>query len=440
MSFMTAPLFLQKIILIGILLTTVFSACDLYLCARRKGKPYLSAVMQAIVFLLSAFLLVNLAVYVDEKGVEKYPWVSMEVVKLPVWLFVSAETSIILLCAMAILMGYRSDKRHLSRMSVKESFDNLPSGICFYEESGLLRLANVKINELCVKVTGKPLLSGAEFWNTLTSVQPIEPNERIESVETPMIKTDDGKVYSFERIDGKVYSFERIEHETDGKKVYEIVATDITRKYELSEDLSKKNKELAVLNRRMRAYGENIQELTSEKETLNAKIRIHDELGKLLLSTRKSLSEDLTPEAKRELLSAWKTDLLAMGSARSEKVTDTYSGLYSAAKSVGVTLKIAGRKPEEKQLKKVVVTAAIECITNAVKHAKGNAVTVTLTEKGLFLEIVVTNNGEPPKATIKEGGGFSSLRQLVEREGGVMKIQSRPRFMLEITLPKGEIV
>ena len=79
--------------------------------------------------------------------------------------------------------------------------------------------------------------------------------------------------------------------------------TDITRKYELSEDLSKKNKELAALNRRMRAYGENIQKLTSEKETLNAKIRIHDELGKLLLSTRKSLSEDLTPEQKRELLS-----------------------------------------------------------------------------------------------------------------------------------------
>ncbi len=422
MSFMTAPSFLQKIILIGILLTTVFSACDLYLCARRKGKPYSSAVMQAIVFLLSAFLLVNLAVYVNEKEVEKYPWLSMQVVKLPAWLFVAAETAMILLCAAAIVMG--------SRMSVKESFDNLPSGICFYEESGLLRLANVQIKELCLKVTGKPLLSGAEFWNTLTSGQPIEPNERVASDKTPMIKTDDGKVYSFERI----------EHQTDGKKVYEIVATDITRKYELSEDLSKKNKELAALNRRMRAYGENIQKLTAEKETLNAKIRIHDELGKLLLSTRKSLSEDLTPEAKRELLSAWKTDLLAMGSVKSEKVTDTYSGLYAAAKSVGVTLKITGRKPEEKQLKKIVVTAAIECITNTVKHAKGNAVTVELTEKGLFLEIAVTNNGEPPKATIKEGGGFSSLRQLVEREGGVMKIQSRPSFLLQITLPKGESV
>lgn len=430
MSFMTAPSFLQKIILIGILLTTVFSACDLYLCARRKGKPYLSAVMQAIVFLLSAFLLVNLAVYVNEKKVEKYPLLSMEVVKIPAWLFVVAETAMVILCVISIVVGYRSGKRHLSRMSVKESFDNLPSGICFYEESGLLRLANVQIKELCFKITGKPLLSGADFWNMLATETPILPNERVADGEKPMIRTDDGKVYSFKRI----------AHEIEGKKVCEIVATDITRRYYLSEDLSKKNKELAALNRRMRAYGENIQKLTAEKETLNAKIRIHDELGKLLLSTRKSLSEDLTPEAKRELLSAWKTDLLAMGSARSEKVTDTYSGLYAAAKSVGVTLKITGRKPDEKNLKKIVVTAAIECITNTVKHAKGNAVTVELTEKGSFLEIAVTNNGEPPKATIKEGGGFSSLRQLVEREGGTMTIKSRPCFLLEITLPKGERV
>lgn len=430
MTFMTAPSFLQKIILIWILLTTVFSACDLYLCVRRKGKPYLGAVMQAIVFLFSAFLLVNLAVYIDEKGAVTYPWLPLEVAKLPAWQFIVADIVLIVMCVVAIVLGYRSDKRHLSRMSVKESFDNLPSGICFYEESGLLRLANVQIKELCVKVTGKPLLNGEGFWDTLTAGQPIVPNEKMASGDAPMVKT----------ADGKVYSFERFEHQTDGKKVYEIVATDITRKYELSEDLSKKNKELATLNRCMRAYGENIQKLTAEKETLEAKIRIHDELGKLLLFTRKCLSEDLTPEAKRKLLSAWKTDLWAIGSAKDEKVTDTYSGLYSAAKSVGVTLKITGRKPEEKQLKKVVVTAAIECITNAVKHAKGNAVTVELTEMGSFLEIAVTNNGEPPKATIKEGGGFSSLRQLVEREGGVMKIQSRPRFCLEITLPKGESV
>ena len=65
-------------------------------------------------------------------------------------------------------------------MSVKESFDNLPSGICFYETSGILRLVNVKINDLCVEITGKPLLNGAEFWKTLAEDAPIAPNERVD--------------------------------------------------------------------------------------------------------------------------------------------------------------------------------------------------------------------------------------------------------------------
>lgn len=430
MSFMTAPSILQKIILIAILLTTVFSACDLFLCTRRKGKPYLSTVMQAIVFTVSSFLLVNLAVCVDEKGVEKYPMISLEVSKLPVWFFLTTQAILILLCITAIVLGYRSDKRHVSRMSVKESFDNLPSGICFYEESGLLRLANVKIDELCVKITGKSLLSGADFWKTLTDITPIMTSERVAIGEKPMIKTDDGKVYSFERI----------AHKTDSGTLYEIVATDISKRYELSVALDAKNTELEALNRRMRTYGENIQELTKEKETLNAKIRIHDEMGKLLLTTRKGLNEDLTSEGKRSLLTAWKTDILAIGSTKNEKATDTYGGLYAAAKSVGITLKITGKKPEQQKLKKIVLTASIECITNAVKHAKGDEVTVELSEKGAFLEIAVTNNGEPPKTTIKEGGGFSSLRQLVEREGGNMRIKSNPCFRLEITLPKGESV
>ena len=187
----------------------------------------------------------------------------------------------------------------------------------------------------------------------------------------------------------------------------------------------------------MREYGEKIQELTAERETLNAKIRIHDELGKLLLFTRKSLSAPMTDDEKRGMLSAWKNDVIAFGSAKGENVSDTYIGLYAAAKSVGVAVKITGRKPEDKTLKKIVVTAAIECVTNAVKHAKGNVVNVELEDKGAFLNIYVSNNGEPPTEKIKEGGGFSSLRLLVEREGGKMTITSAPAFGLAITVPKG---
>ncbi len=427
MTFATAPFGLQKVLLIGILFAVAVSACDLFLCLRRKCKPYVCTAVELIVLILSAVALINLMSYVSASGAGNLPETVARVIGVPVWVYAVCEPLMLAMSVSAMVLGRRADRRHISNMSVKESFDNLPSGICFYETSGILRLVNVKINDLCVEITGKPLLNGAEFWKTLAEDAPIAPNERVGTGETPMIKTERGKVYSFNRT----------EHAVDGEAVFEIVATDITRRYRLSEDLACKNEELAAFNQRMREYGEKIQELTAERETLNAKIRIHDELGKLLLFTRKSLSAPMTEEERRGMLSSWKNDVIAFGSAKGGNVSDTYSGLYAAAKSAGVAVKITGRKPEDKTLKKIVVTAAIECVTNAVKHAKGNVVNVELEDKGAFLNIYVSNNGEPPTEKIKEGGGFSSLRPLVEREGGKMTITSAPAFGLAITVPKG---
>ena len=413
MTFAAAPFGLQKVLLIGILFAVAVSACDLFLCLRRKCKPYVCTAVELIVLILSAVALINLMSYVSASSTNKLPETAARVIGVSVWVYAVCEPLMLAMSVSAMVLGRRADRRHISIMSVKESFDNLPSGICFYETSGILRLVNVKINDLCVEITGKPLLNGAEFWKTLAEDAPIAPNERVGTGETPMIKTESGKVYSFNRT----------EHAVDGEAVFEIVATDI--------------EELAAFNQRMREYGEKIQELTAERETLNAKIRIHDELGKLLLFTRKSLSAPMTDDEKRGMLSAWKNDVIAFGSAKGGNVSDTYSGLYAAAKSVGVAVKITGRKPEDKTLKKIVVTAAIECVTNAVKHAKGNVVNVELEDKGAFLNIYVSNNGEPPTEKIKEGGGFSSLRLLVEREGGKMTITSAPAFGLAITVPKG---
>ena len=430
MTFIASPSILQKILLIFILFSTVLSACDLFLCLRRKGKPYYNTIIECVILAISSFILVNLAVCIDKNWAKEYPNLSLQVANLPIWIFILVEVVLISLCAVAIVSGFRLDKHSISKMSIKESFDNLPSGICFYEESGVLLLVNVKISELCLKITGKSLLNGVDFWKTLTNKTPNIKIESLETNQTPMIKIDDKNVFLFNRI----------EHIVDGEKIYEIVAIDITRRYNLSEDLSRKNKEMELFNTRMREYGENIQQLTIETETLNAKIRIHDELGKLLLFTRKSLLEELTSDEKHKLLSIWKNDLTTFDITKEEKVTKTYSELYAAAKSVGISLKIMGKKPENKKLKKILVTTSIECITNAVKHAKANQVYVKLFEKNAFLHIIVTNNGEPPKTKIKEGGGFTSLRQLVEREGGNMIIKSNPNFELEITVPKGEIV
>lgn len=66
-----------------------------------------------------------------------------------------------------IILLIQSRKNTLSKMSIKEAFDDLPSGICFYEESGVTRLVNRKMNDLSIKITGECLLNGKKFISIL---------------------------------------------------------------------------------------------------------------------------------------------------------------------------------------------------------------------------------------------------------------------------------
>ena len=50
--------------------------------------------------------------------------------------------------------------------------------------------------------------------------------------------------------------------------------------------------------------------------------------------------------------------------------------------------------------------------------------------------MTVTNDGIKPEKEIVEGGGLSTLRRRVERIGGFMRIDSKPQFVLTVTVPK----
>ena len=50
-------------------------------------------------------------------------------------------------------------------------------------------------------------------------------------------------------------------------------------------------------------------------------------------------------------------------------------------------------------------------------------------------DLELRNNGEQPAEPIRESGGLGSLRTLVEKEGGSMKISVYPDFILSIFFP-----
>lgn len=426
MNYITAPYVVQTLISILYFSLIIFSLCIAFLCSHHKHK-YVFFITESMITIFFSILLIGCLTYFDIDDISKLDPLSTFAVSIPVsidFLLLSLFTLLNLFITIVLI---RNRKNTISKMSIKEAFDDLPCGICFYEASGVTRLVNSKRNDFSIRITGEYLLNGKKFISILTD----------ENIKRNSLSHQEEEEYIIS-LDDHVYSFRRREHQLSDKSLYEIIATDITRKHQLSRELNKKNKELSSFNKRMRQYGETIEELTIEKETLSAKRNIHDKLGKLLILSRQSLDKDRTEEEKEVLLSTWKNTLIAFESMKENESNDTYDELFKAAKDIGISIIFCGRRPESRKGKKIAAKAIIECMTNTIKHAKGNEVYVSFKERNRFIEIQITNNGEQPKEEIKEGGGLSSLRLLIEREGGSMKIISFPRFEMNITIEKGE--
>ena len=426
MNYITAPYVVQTLLSIFYFSLIIFSLCTAFLCSHHKHK-YLFIITESMITIFFSILLIGCLTYFDIDDISKLDPLSTFAVSIPVSIDFLLLSLFTLLSLFNTVVLIRNRKNTISKRSIKEAFDDLPCGICFYEASGVTRLVNSKRNDFSIRITGEYLLNGKKFISILTD----------ENIKRNSLSHQEEEEYIIS-LDEHVYSFRRREHQLSDKSLYEIIATDITRKHQLSRELNKKNKELSSFNKRMRQYGETIEELTIEKETLSAKRNIHDKLGKLLILSRQSLDKDRTEEEKEVLLSTWKNTLIAFESMKENESNDTYDELFKAAKDIGISIIFCGRRPESRKGKKIAAKAIIECMTNTIKHAKGNEVYVSFKERNRFIEIQITNNGEQPKEEIKEGGGLSSLRLLIEREGGSMKIISFPRFEMNITIEKGE--
>lgn len=425
MNYITAPYVVQTLISILYFSLIIFSLCTAFLCSHHKHK-YLFIITESMIAIFFSILLIGCLAYFDIDDISKLTPLSTFAVFIPVSIDFLLLSSFTLLNLFITIVLIRNRKNKISKMSIKEAFDDLPCGICFYEASGMTRLVNSKMNDLSIRITGEYLLNGKKFLSILKD-ENIKRNSLPHQEEEYIISLAD-----------HVYSFRRREHQLSDKSLFEIIATNITRKHQLSIQLNKKNKELSSFNKRMRQYGETIEELTMEKETLSAKKNIHDKLGNLLILSRQSLEKDMTEEEKEALLSTWKNTLIAFESMKESESNDTYDELFKAAKDIGISILFSGRRPESRKGKKIAAKAIIECMTNTIKHAKGNEVYVSFKERNQFIEIQITNNGEQPKEEIKEGGGLSSLRLFIEREGGSMKVISFPRFEMNIIIEKGE--
>ena len=312
----------------------------------------------------------------------------------------------------ASFMLWHKGKRQLSPVSIKESCDHLPSALCFAWENGQPCLKNLKMDELSHLLAGEALLNANVFWKA------VEPQ--------PIVTLKNGQTWSFERV----------RMEMNGKIVYQITGTNITEEARLQRELEEDNLRLKAMNRRLRQYGQDVQEATREKEILRAKTRVHDQIGHALLQTRQFLSD--TQGDAESVCAAWRQNVrLLLGKYADEQRFDAFAQLARAAQAIGVTIERRGVFPEKNtENAQLVETAAHECLTNLVRHAGGTRLEIIGEKVASGWRVRYLNDGSTPSGPIVEGSGLSALRTQTEAAGGKMDIEHAPRFELTLALPE----
>ena len=367
--------------------------------AVRCHRSFAFAVCLAIALLDFAVLAVLLSRLPESETLSPVPWTA-------------AALSLTALSLFASFTLWHKSRRQLSPVSIKESCDHLPSALCFAWENGLPCLKNLKMDELSHLLTGEALLNANDFWKTM-ELQPIVTLEN-----------------------GQTWSFERVRLGMSGKTVYQITGTNITEEAQLQRELEEDNLRLKNMNRRLRQYGQDVQEATREKEILRAKTRVHDELGHALLQTRQFLSD--TQGDAESVCAAWRQNVrLLLGKYADEQRFDAFAQLARAAQAIGVTIERRGVFPAEgTESAQLVETAAHECLTNLVRHAGGTRLEIIGEKVASGWRIHYLNDGSAPSGPIVEGSGLTALRARTEAAGCAMDIEYAPHFELTLTLPQ----
>ena len=366
--------------------------------AVRRHRRFAFAVCLAIASLDFAALAVLLSRLPESETLSPVPWTA-------------AALSLTALSLFASFTLWHKSRRQLSPISIKESVDHLPCALCFAWENGQPFLKNLKMDELSHLITGEALLNANDFWKT------VEPQ--------PIVTLENGQTWNFERV----------QMEASGRTVYQISGTNITEEARLRRELEEDNLRLNAMNRRLRQYGQDVQEATREKEILRAKTRVHDQIGHALLQTRQFLSG--TQGDTESVCAAWRQNVrLLLGKYADEQCADAFEQLSRTAQAIGVTIERSGVFPEDgTEAAQLAEAAAHECLTNLVRHAGGTRLEIIgeKTESGWRIRYL--NDGKAPSGPIVEGSGLTALRARTEAACGAMETAHEPRFQLTLILP-----
>jgi hypothetical protein len=411
----------QTTLLIALFLTLILSLF-LLLAAYGRQRDKWKRYMHVSVFL---FFLIVLSVLADAfsqiaRGSKYKTWLP-----LPMWLLWSITFAADFLIIWDMAGLWRLRRQALSRDSIKQALDMLPSGIGYFTPSGGVKLYNRQMGSLFRTISQSDLQNLSELRDALSDCDAHSGVIRL-SKERQTYLFPDGKAWRYRQTEVKA---------SDGATYTEAVFSDITELYNKNLELKAQIKRLNAISRELKWLSDNALILAREKEVLSAKTKLHDDMGAGLIAIRRILNNNRTEEAVnavdlfRRAVSAIKYDN-AYPRGRSE-----LDRFLQDAEAIGVKVNLTGDLPEQEELRRVMILAMRECLTNSVRHAGATTIHITVEKKEDSISMKITNDGSPPETEVVPKGGLHNLYRHILDCGGTIEIQSKPSFALTVVLP-----
>ena len=340
------------------------------------------------------------------------------------WILVAV---LLILAAVHLSVAIPIERRRLFERitpdSIREATNDLTMGICFADPAGRIILCNETMRELSYMMIGSyPQMIG-ELDTVLFPPGP--DGERPSS-----------GIFFFPN--GNVRQFNSNWITVSGEEGWrQMTAQDITELYRVREQLESESRRLAETNRKLRAMYDRMTDDIREKESLEMKIRVHDTMGRSLITIQDIMEN---PDEADKKLAELKEAVSILSDSPTPPDGDIADEMRNCEK-LGVRLILNGYLPKDSGLERIVIAAIRECATNCVRHAHGTYIAVDIQARHGIYSVTITNDGEKPKGKITEGSGLSSLRRSVEAAGGEMLTAHSPRFALLLNLPEtGEYI
>ena len=412
----------QSILLAALFLTLILSLFLLIVSFtgyRDKRNRYMNMPIFLFLFILlseltDAFSRMN-------KGLEYKTWLP-----LPLWLLWCIVAAADFLLIWEIVRLRRLKRQELSRDSVKQAIDLLPSGICYFAPSGSVKLCNMQMHILFRTLSQSDLQTLTELQDALAHCDAGSGVIRL-SHERQTYLFPDGKAWRYRQ---------NVVTDEDGAVYTETIFSDMTELYHKKLELKEQIKQLNAISRELKLLSDNVLILTREKEVLSAKTKLHDYMGAGLIAMRQILRHNQTEEAAnaiellRQAVSAIKNDN-TYPQGRSE-----LDGFMHDAEAIGIKVNLSGELPEQEELRCVMILAMRECLTNSVRHAGATALHVAVEKNGDSFSMKITNDGKAPETEVVPKGGLHNLYRHIADCGGTMEIQWKPVFVLTVVLPE----